>query len=138
MNVMELSDRIKKLNLILNAKMDELKRLESICEGTAINMTGEKVQSTPDPQRVENVYLTMIVLKSDIVTIQNDIVIMKSQLLDVINTLDDSLEIDILVRKLVDGSSITKISHDLHYSRQHVHRTYKRALNKIMLQNVTL
>lgn len=138
MNVMELSDRIKKLNLILNAKMDELKRLESICEGTAINMTGEKVQSTPDPQRVENVYLTMIVLKSDIVTIQNDIVIMKSQMLDVINTLDDSLEIDILVRKLVDGSSITKISHDLHYSRQHVHRTYKSALNKIMLQNVTL
>lgn len=140
---MEVEMRDKKYNHFLKVRRIEFKiqrlkyrraALEACLLPPAIRYDKDKVQVTPS-DKVSEIVAEIDKIDRKIAELISDNLYAIQEVSEAIDALDDDLEKTILYGYLLAGRSMTAISNDIHYSRQHTYRIYQQAIKHVT--NVT-
>lgn len=95
MNAKEFLRQVKKLDKLIANKMIEIQQWKDIAENTTANMTGERVQSSHNPQKIADAIGRYIDLEAEIRADIEKLIAAKKDVLAVIEQLE-AIEYDIL------------------------------------------
>ena len=92
------------------------------------NDEGERVQTTPDPDKLGCMYAKIDEKEQEITKLIDKLVDLRLEATNMINKLDDRLQIQILYMHYLQGASLTDISCDMGYSLGYIQRINRQAL----------
>ena len=127
MDITKLIVEVRKENTVLMRKTEELERLLSICHVTGVNMEGERVSGSHNNSRVEQAYLNYIEYKEEVDEYIAETKAKRKRLNDLIDTLENQQEIDVMYKYCLANMSIQEISNVNNWSRSNVYRIYNKA-----------
>ncbi len=110
MKAIQFLEQIKKLDALIANKWIEIHQLQELCESTTANLTGERVQSSHNPNRMAEAVAKYIDLEAQIV--HQDIkrlIEARKKVLAVIEQLD-ALEYDVLHKVYVQHLSVGDVA----------------------------
>ena len=131
MTVKELIKRVRKENMIVKHKEDELYRLKTLCGVSGISYGGEKGSGSRNINKNEQSYLKYITFKDELNIYIGKAIENRRKLMALIDTLDNHIEIDVMYKYCIENYTIGMIADEMNYSRQAVHKTYIKAIEKM-------
>lgn len=109
MNAKEFLRKVKKLDKLIANKMIEIRQWKEIAENTTANMTGERVQSSHNPQKIADAIGRYIDLEAEIRADIEALIAAKKDVLAVIEQLE-ATEYDILHKIYVQHLSLWDVA----------------------------
>lgn len=107
--------KIRTIDMMINCKREQITELRALLSGGAISYE-ERVQTSPNADRMANLVAKIIELKDDINFDIDELLSYKKNARELIEKLDDDMEKIILYKRYFDGKSFEQISVECGYS----------------------
>lgn len=136
MDAKEFLNKIRSIDIMVDCKIEQVKRLEELLTGGAIRYDKDKVQSSVSNNAMADTIAKIIELKEQINADVDLLVDYKSKARELIEQLPDDVEKIILYKRYFDNKSFELISVECNYSWRHTCRIHGHALanlNKVMM-----
>lgn len=130
MNAKEFLRQIKKLDTMIENKLIEVKQLKDLACNISPNLSGERVQSTPNPQRIADAIGKYIDLENEINRNIDELVDAKREVLGVIEQLS-ATEYDILHKIYVQNLTLYDVADAYDKTYSWVTTIHGRALKNV-------
>lgn len=124
--------QIKVLDHKIKHKESQLRELRSrIMQAGGVNYERERVQSSPKGDRIADDIIRLVELKEQIIKERIEYLQAKERVIQDIHGLEDPREMDILVKRYIEGKTWDKIADEMNYSLGRVHQLHRQALENI-------
>ena len=124
--------QIHKIDTQIRQKEDQLRELElQLTQAGGIEYGRERVQASPIPDRLQNDIIKLVDLKEQIIKERVEYLQKKEQVIQDIHGLEDPREMDILVKRYIEGKTWDRIADEMNYSIRRVHQLHRQALENI-------
>ena len=128
MTTKEYLSQIGKLTFMVEAKFNELERLETLACRVTVSTEGEGVKSTPDPDRMADAVEKIIECETKLNALIKRTVNQRSQIIKMIHDLDNPNSHKILTLRYVQEKTDKEIASKMNISQAHVYKVLKVAL----------
>ena len=131
MAVKEFLNRIRKIDLLINCKLEQIEELRALLTGGSARYDSEKVQTSFENDKMTDTIAKIIELEHKINEDIDELVDKKIVAREMIEQLDDDREKIVLYKRYFDGKSFEQISVECNYSWRWVHVLHGNALKKL-------
>ena len=132
MNAKEFLLQIKKLDKLIENKLVEIQQWKDIATNSTTNMTGEKVDSTPNPRRTEDAICKYLDLESEAQKDFDRFIKAKNDAISVIEQLN-ATEYDFLHKVYVQDFTLQDVADKYDMSYNWATTTHGRALKHVQI-----
>ena len=132
MNAREILESFKKLESELNQIRKQIEELRSSIDSIqAISYDKERVQTSGISNVVENFVIRSEKLIDMLIKKQEEVTENKQNIIDMINTLDDSKLIEVLHRRYIDLMSFNAIADSMNFSTVYIFKLHEKGLKEL-------
>lgn len=128
MTTKEYLSQIGKLTFMVEAKFNELERLETLACRVTVSTEGERVKSTLDPDRMADAVEKIIDCETKLNALIKRTVNQRSQIIKMIDDLENPNSHKILTLRYVQEKTDKEIASKMNISQAHVYKVLKAAL----------
>ena len=128
MTTKEYLNQIGKLTFMIEAKFEELYRLQTLACRVTVATDGERVKSTPDPDRMADAVEKIIKCEEELNALIKRTVNQRSQIIKMIDALDNPNSHKILTLRYVQELTDKEIASKMNIAPSHVYKVQKTAL----------
>lgn len=128
MTTKEYLNQIGKLTFMIEAKFEELYRLQTLACRVTVATEGERVKSTPDPDRMADAVEKIIKCEEELNALIKRTVNQRSQIIKMIDELDNPNSHKILTLRYVQELTDKEIASKMNIAASHVYKVQKTAL----------
>lgn len=128
MTTKEYLNQIGKLTFMIEAKFEELYRLQTLACRVTVATDGERVKSTPDPDRMADAVEKIIKCEEELNVLIKRTVNQRSQIIKMIDALDNPNSHKILTLRYVQELTDKEIASKMNIAPSHVYKVQKTAL----------
>lgn len=128
MTTREYLDQIRKLSLMIEAKLDERYKLMSLACRITVPTDGERVRSTSDPDRLTNVVDKIIECEKEIDRLIDLSIKKRKEIITMIDNMENPSSYGILTFRYVQFLSDKEIADKMHIAISSVYKIQKAAL----------
>lgn len=139
MNAKDFLSQIKKFDKMIHNKQVEIERLKAIANSTTPNMSGERVQSTSNPQKMADAVDSYLDIEREVERDKMMLEEKRREIIAVIEQLDNSLHYTVLYNHYVEKKKLKKIAIEEHYSYAYIieiHQDAKKKVEKILNNSI--
>lgn len=130
MNAKEYLLQIKKLDMMIRNKKVEIQQLKDVAGSVTPTMSGERVQSTRNPQRMADAIGEYVDLEAETRRDLAELVTKKREIIGMIERLNTA-EYDVLHKIYVQYLNFDEVAYTCNYSRSWVTTVHGRALKHL-------
>ena len=124
--------QIHRIDTQLKHKESQLQELElQLTQAGGIQYDRERVQASPMPDRLSNDIIRLVELKEQVIKERVEYLQKKERVVNEIHSLEDPREMDILVKRYIEGKTWDRIADEMNYSIRRVHQLHRQALENI-------
>ena len=124
----EVLNKIRKIDMMIDFKCEQVETLRSRLTSLGSPSTGDKVQSSLDPDKFTNTMSKIIELEEKINADIDELVDLKRDAMNCIEKLNNDVEKLVLYKRYFNNKSFEQISVEMGYSWRHIHRIHGNAL----------
>ena len=124
----EVLNKIRKIDMMIDFKCEQVETLRSRLTSLGSLSTGDKVQSSLDPDKFTNTMSKIIELEEKINADIDELVDLKRDAMDCIEKLNNDVEKLVLYKRYFNNKSFEQISVEMGYSWRQIHRIHGSAL----------
>lgn len=128
MTTKEYLNQIGKLTFMIEAKFEELYRLQTLACRVTVATDGERVKSSPDSDRMADAVEKIIKCEEELNTLIKRTVNQRSQIIKMIDALDNPNSHKILTLRYVQELTDKEIASKMNIAPSHVYKVQKTAL----------
>lgn len=128
MTTKEYLNQIGKLTFMIEAKFEELYRLQTLACRVTVATDGERVKSSPDPDRMADAVEKIIKCEEELNVLIKRTVNQRSQIIKMIDALDNPNSHKILTLRYVQELTDKEIASKMNIAPSHVYKVQKTAL----------
>lgn len=128
MTTKEYLNQIGKLTFMIEAKFEELYRLQTLACRVTVATDGERVKSSPDPDRMADAVENIIKCEEELNALIKRTVNQRSQIIKMIDALDNPNSHKILTLRYVQELTDKEIASKMNIAPSHVYKVQKTAL----------
>ena len=128
MTTKEYLNQIGKLTFMIEAKFEELYRLQTLACRVTVATDGERVKSSPDPGRMADAVEKIIKCEEELNVLIKRTVNQRSQIIKMIDALDNPNSHKILTLRYVQELTDKEIASKMNIAPSHVYKVQKTAL----------
>ena len=128
MTTREYLNQIHKINLMIEAKLDEINRLRDMICRISVPMNGEKVKSSSDPDKLTNTVAKIIKLEKEIDKNVEQLVLLRKKIISQIDAISDPLYYSVLTYRYVQQLSTKEIFSKMNIGKTAMFKIQKNAL----------
>lgn len=121
-------DQIRKLSLMIEAKLDERYKIMSLACRITVPTDGERVKNTSDPDKLSNVVEKLIKCEKEIDMLIEETIKKRNEIIALIDTLENPSSYGILTFRYVQFLSDKEIADKMHVAVSSVYKIQKIAL----------
>ncbi|MGN0378528.1 MAG: hypothetical protein ACI4EU_02960 [Butyrivibrio sp.] len=122
--------QISRLNRMINNKLSEIAELRSLSMSISAIQTGERVQTSPEPDRIGSNLAKIDELERKTDELIDDYVNKRDLIISQIDGIDNELFYDILFSRYIEKKPIEEIAVKISYSYRNTKRLHNRALKE--------
>lgn len=123
--------QVRMLNRKINNRISECERLRALAEGTSVAMTGDRVQSSPKPDKMSSAICKLVDMQKEIDAEIDRFVDLKKEVISVIEQVDNPHVYDVLYMYYVQEINWTDISKQLNYTYVWIHELKNRGFEQV-------
>lgn len=131
MTVKELISNVRKENLTVKHKQEELIRLQTLCEVSGISYGGEKGSGSRNNNKNEQSYLRYILFKDELKRYIAEALENRKKLMKLIDNLESHQAIDVMYKYCFEGQTLRQIGEQMNYTKQAVHKIYLKSIEEM-------
>lgn len=132
MTAKEYLQQIRKIDLLIQNKLEQAQELRSKLEVKGINFESDgSTSATRNVTKMNDLIVSVVTLEEEI-NQQIDLLINKKrEVMEVIDSLDNADEISLLYKRYFNYMSWEEIAVDMKFSYKHIHRIHGNALKSV-------
>lgn len=130
MTTKEYLSQISRLDRMIKNKLTELSQLKEITYGLSAIPNEEKVQATPNFDKISTAYCKIETMEENIDKLIDEYVDKKNKIISQIDSMEDEVLYDILFSRYIAKKTFEKIADNLHYSFRQTTRLHGKALKE--------
>lgn len=130
MTTKEYLNQISRLNRMINNKLVEIQQLRDLALGISSISTGERVQSTPDFDKIGSKMAKIDELEKNLDETIDKYVDLKNQIIGQIESMEDEITYNILFSRYIEKKQFELIAIEMEYSWRQIIRLHGKALNQ--------
>lgn len=130
MTTKEYLSQISRLDRMIKNKLTELSQLKEISCGLSAMPNEERVQSTPNHDKIGSAYCKIETMEENIDKLIDEYVDKKDEIISQIDNIEDEVLYDILFSRYISKKTFEKIADNLHYSFRQTTRLHGKALQE--------
>ena len=132
MTAKEYLQQIRKIDLLIQNKLEQMQELRSQLEVKGINFESDgSTSATRNVTKMNDLIVSVVTLEEEI-NQQIDLLINKKrEVMELIDSLDNADEISLLYKRYFSYMTWEEIAVDMKFSYMHVHRIHGRALRAV-------
>ena len=105
-----------------------IERLRSTLDVAGIRYDIDKIQTTPDPDKLANTFSKIIELEEELKEMKNNFVLFKVNVIDMIHQMKDSRHRQLLNIVYIDYKSLKQCAVEMNFSYDHIREMHGKAL----------
>lgn len=130
MDTKQYLSQISRLDLMIKNKIKELSELRGICYGLSAISNEERVQSTPNHDKIGTVIAKLDELERKIDALVDEYVDKRSKIISQIDSMEDELIYNVLFARYIEKKTFEKISDEMNYSFRQTTRLHGKAIQE--------
>lgn len=130
MTTKEYLNQISRLNRMINNKLVEIQQLRDLALGISSISTGERVQSTPDFDKIGSKMAKIDELEKNLDETIDKYVDLKNRIIGQIDSMEDEITYNILFSRYIEKKQFELIAIDMGYSWRQIIRLHGNALRQ--------
>lgn len=130
MTTKEYLNQISRLNRMINNKLVEIQQLRDLALGISSISTGERVQSTPDFDKIGSKMAKIDELEKNLDETIDKYVDLKNRIIGQIESMEDEITYNILFSRYIEKKQFELIAIDMGYSWRQIIRLHGNALKQ--------
>lgn len=130
MTTKEYLNQISRLNRMINNKLVEIQQLRDLALGISSISTGERVQSTPDFDKIGSKMAKIDELEKNLDETIDKYVYLKNRIIGQIESMEDEITYNILFSRYIEKKQFELIAIDMGYSWRQIIRLHGNALRQ--------
>lgn len=123
--------QIRRYDIMIENKLEMVRRLRNQAESITAPMNGERVQASKRPDKMAECVVKMVDLERIIKDDVEELTRIKEEVMSVIDRVDDADMINLLYKRYVLYKPWEKIADEMFFSVQTVYRLHGKALLKV-------
>lgn len=123
-------NQISRLDLMIKNKITELSTLREMCYGLSAISNEERVQSTPNHDKIGTVVAKLDSLERKIDALVDEYADKREKIINQIDSMDDECVYNVLFARYIEKKTFEKIATEMNYSFRQVTRIHGRALRE--------
>lgn len=131
MNAKEFLQQVRTIDIIIDNKREEIRKLRSMIEISAVKYEGCKTQSSGNHDKTANIICRIVDLENEINIEIEKLLNAKQEIMNVIDKINDPEMIDLLYRRYIHFEKWEKIAYKMNYSLRGIYKLHGRALQEI-------
>ena len=128
MTTREYLDKIRKLSIMIEAKLDERYKIMSLACRVTVPTDGERVKNTSDPDRLSNVVEKLIKCENEIDKLIERTIKKRNEIIGLIDTMENPQSYGVLTYRYVQFLSDKEIADKMNVAVSSVYKIQKIAL----------
>lgn len=140
MSAKEYLMKIRTIDMLIDTKLEQVKMLRYRLTSIGSPIIGDKVQSSPDPDKFTNTIAKIIKLEEEITKDIDRLVDYKAEAREIIERMSKDVEKTILYKHYFEGKSFEQIAVDCNYSWRWVislHGSALKSFEKVQRQHIS-
>ena len=129
MTTKEYLNQVGKLTFMIDAKFEELYRLQTLACRITVATEGERVKSSPDPDKMAEAVEKIIECETELNTLIKRTINQRNQIIKMIDELENPNSHKILTLRYVQDLTDKEIASKMNIAPSHVYKVQKTALN---------
>lgn len=130
MTTKEYLNQISRLNRMINNKLVEIQQLRDLALGISSISTGERVQSTPDFDKIGSKMAKIDELEKNLDETIDKYVDLKNRIIGQIESMEDEITYNILFSRYIEKKQFELIAIEMEYSWRQIIRLHGKALKQ--------
>lgn len=130
MDTKQYLSQISRLDLMIKNKITELSNLREMCYGLSAIPNEERVQSTPNFDKIGTVISKLDGLERSIDSLVDEFIDKRSKIISQIDSMEDESMYNVLFARYVEKKTFEKISDEMNYSFKQTTRIHGKALRE--------
>lgn len=130
MTTKEYLNQISRLNRMINNKLVEIQQLRDLALGISSISTGERVQSTPDFDKIGSKMAKIDEFEKNLDETIDKYVDLKNRIIGQIESMEDEITYNILFSRYIEKKQFELIAIEMEYSWRQIIRLHGKALNQ--------
>lgn len=130
MTTKEYLNQIIRLNRMINNKLVEIQQLRDLALGISSISTGERVQSTPDFDKIGSKMAKIDELEKNLDETIDKYVDLKNRIIGQIESMEDEITYNILFSRYIEKKQFELIAIEMEYSWRQIIRLHGKALKQ--------
>ena len=131
MNAKAYLQQIKKLDVLIDNKLEQSDQLRDRATSTTAAPCGDRVQSTSKGDSLERIIIKIVDMEADLERQIDRLVDLKTEVMSTIDQLENPNQINLLYKRYIKFEAWDKIAEDMNYSIQAVFKQHGIALQQI-------
>lgn len=124
-------EQVEKLDVRIRNKLIEKQQWKDIALGITASTEGERVQSSGSQSKMENAIIKCVDMEAEIDRLVDELVETKKKVIQVIESLDNAVEYDVLHRRYIQHQDLQEIADHYGYEYGWATTTHGRALKGV-------
>lgn len=121
-------NQISRLDRMINNKLSELAQLKEISCGISAITSEERVQTTPNFDKIGTAYCKIERMEEEINTLIDEYVDKKNKIIEQIDSMENELHYAVLFARYIQKHTFERIATDMNYSFRNTTRLHGKAL----------
>lgn len=130
MDTKQYLNQISRLDLMIKNKITELSTLREMCYGLSAIPNEERVQSTPNFDKIGTVISKLDGLERSIDSLVDEFIDKRTKIISQIDSMEDESMYNVLFARYVEKKTFEKISDEMNYSFKQTTRIHGNALRE--------
>lgn len=130
MDTKQYLNQISRLDLMIKNKITELSSLREMCYGLSAIPNEERVQSTPNFDKIGTVISKLDGLERSIDSLVDEFIDKRTKIISQIDSMSDESMYNVLFARYVEKKTFEKISDEMNYSFKQTTRIHGNALRE--------
>ncbi len=131
MNAKDFLRQIRKLDKMIENKIAEAEQLKEYATSISPNMSGERVQSTGNPQKISDAIIRYVDLEREAELAKVLLEDKRREIIAVIEQLENPLHYSVLYKHYVQFKTFVQIADEEHYSYAYILEIHMKAVENI-------
>ncbi len=128
MDTKQYLNQISRLDLMIKNKITELSTLREMCYGLSAISNEERVQTTPNHDKIGTVVSKLDGLERKIDELVDEYADKRAKIISQIDSMEDECIYNVLFARYIEKKTFEKIAADMTYSFRQICRLHKKAL----------
>lgn len=130
MDTKQYLNQISRLDIMIKNKITELSSLREMCYGLSAISNEERVQSTPNHDKIGTTISKLDELERSIDSLVDEFVDKRSKIISQIDTMEDEAVYNVLFARYIEKKTFEKISTEMNYSFRQTTRLHGKAIKE--------